>query len=161
MAFAGGEESESKGEELPRRRRRARVRGRSRSKMQRFAVVGAAESFARSGNGAEERELEVEDGVWEKEEAKALPCGLYGRRGRGVGCGCGCVARCGLAHRKTNRQTGARNPGAGGKACDVGIEACGYVKSRVGRGSQPIDCIPGKSEITVGKKSARDCTLKK
>src|SRR4051812_17407375 len=108
MAFAGGEkkrdeERESSGEELPRKRRRrrkARVRGRSRSKTQRSAVVGAAESFARSGNGAEERELEVEDGVWEKEEAKALPCGLYGRRGRGMGCICGCVAWCGLGHRK-------------------------------------------------------------
>src|ERR1041385_7674021 len=88
--------------------------------VRRGEVAGAAGSFERDGNGAGKREAEEEDSVWEKEEAKALPCGLYGRQGRGVGCGCGRVARCGLAHRKTNRQTGARNPGAGGEACDVG-----------------------------------------
>jgi hypothetical protein len=32
-----------------------------------------------------ERELEVEGGFWEKEEARLSPGGLYGRRERGVG----------------------------------------------------------------------------
>ena len=118
--------------------------------VRRGQVAGAAGSFKRSGNGVGERELEEEDGVWEKEEAKALPRGLYGRRGRGVGCVCDRVARCGLAHRKTNRRIGARNPGTGGEACDVGVEASSYVKSRVGRGSRPIDRIPGESEVTGG-----------
>ena len=145
----------------PRAEKRRRTRSavaavrsyRGGGRARRFAeaeVAGAAGSFERSGNGAGERELEEEDDVWEKEEAKALPCGLYGRRGRGVGYVCGRVARCGLAHRKTNRQIGARNPGAGGEACDVGVETCSYVKSRLGRGSWLIDHIPGKSEVTVG-----------
>ena len=81
-------------------------------------------------------------------ETEALPCGLYGRRGRRVGSGCGRVARCGLAHRKSNRQTGAKDPSAGSETCDVGAEPCGYVKSRVGRGSPCIDCSREESEAT-------------
>src|SRR3954469_14653645 len=91
---------------------------------------------------------EEEECVCEKEEPEALPCGLYGRRGRGVGSGCGRVARCGLAHRKLNQQSGAKHPSVGSETRDVGAEPYGYVKSCVSRGSQSIDCSPGESEAT-------------
>ena len=83
-------------------------------------------------------------------EPEALPYGLYGRRGRGVGSGCGRVARCGRVRWKTNRQISTEDPGAGGETCDVGAKPCSYVKSRVGRGSQRINCSPEESEVTCG-----------
>ena len=43
------------------------------------------------------------------------------------------------AHKKTNRQIGARDPDVGSEACDVGARACIYVKSCVGRGPQSLD----------------------
>ena len=78
-----------------------------------------------------------------------------------MGCDCGCVARCGLAHRKTNRRAGARDPGVGSEAGDVGVEACSYVTSHAGHGPLFVDSIPKKSEVTVGRKSAKDVILQR
>ena len=155
MELAGGNKTKTKnerlprssGERLPRWRRSTRVRGRSGSRARRRSHECAGELGAEQQWRAQEREAEEEEGVCEKEEPEALPYGLYGRRGRGVGSSCGRVARCVLAHRKSNRQTDA-DPSVGSEACDVGAKACGYVKSCVGRGPQSIDCSPEESEVT-------------
>ena len=141
------------------------MRGRSGSRARRRSREHDGELGAEQQWRAREREAEEEEGVCEKEEPEALPCGLYGRRGRGVGSGCGRVARCGLAHRKSNRQTGAKDLSVGSEACDVGVEACSYVKSRVGRGPQSIDCsrevTTGRQSVHIRSESARDRIFEK
>ena len=89
-----------------------------------------------------------EEGVCGKESSRPSPVAYMGGGGRQVGSGCGRVARCGRAHRKTNRHTSTEDPGSRGETCDVGAKPCSYVKSRVGRGGQRIDCSPEESEAT-------------